>query len=125
MSALTDEQIREAFNLFDADCSGAIDAEEMALAMKGLGFGDQSREEIERLMSKMDTDANGLIEYDAFYKMMKSKMATKDSSDEIAKAFALFDIDKTNKISLANLRVRLFVALVASTLSVVGLVCPF
>eukprot|EP00666_Eupelagonemidae_sp_cell4sb_P002643 gene2643-21838_t len=32
---------KEAFNLFDADGSGAIDAEEMALAMKGLGFGDQ------------------------------------------------------------------------------------
>ena len=42
------EQLKEAFNLFDADGSGAIDAEEMALAMKGLGFGDQPREEIEK-----------------------------------------------------------------------------
>ena len=50
MAALTDEQIKEAFNLFDADGSGAIDAEEMALAMKGLGFGDQPREEIEKMI---------------------------------------------------------------------------
>ena len=84
MAALTDEQIKEAFNLFDADGSGAIDAEEMALAMKGLGFGDQPREEIE--------------------KMMKSKMAQKDSPEEILKAFQLFDLDKKGKISFANLK---------------------
>ena len=50
-------------SLFDADGSGAIDAEEMALAMKGLGFGDQPREEIEKMIRSIDTDANGLIEY--------------------------------------------------------------
>ena len=71
MAALTDEQIKEAFNLFDADGSGAIDAEEMALAMKGLGFGDQPREEIEKMIRSIDTDANGLIEYPEFEKMMK------------------------------------------------------
>ena len=39
----------EAFNLFDADGSGAIDAEELALALRGLGFGEQSREDIDRV----------------------------------------------------------------------------
>ncbi|KAJ9446150.1 Caltractin [Diplonema papillatum] len=104
MAALTDEQIKEAFNLFDADGSGAIDAEEMALAMKGLGFGDQPREEIEKMIRSIDTDANGLIEYPEFEKMMKAKMAQKDSPEEIFKAFQLFDMDKTGKISFANLK---------------------
>jgi len=101
---LTDDQIREAFSLFDADGSGAIDAEEMSLAMKGLGFGDQSRDEIERMMRSIDTDGSGLIEYNEFYQMMKAKMSTKDSPEEVIKAFQLFDIDKTGKINLANLR---------------------
>eukprot|EP00994_Dinema_validum_P003855 NODE_1871_length_822_cov_342.313066_g1451_i1.p2 GENE.NODE_1871_length_822_cov_342.313066_g1451_i1~~NODE_1871_length_822_cov_342.313066_g1451_i1.p2 ORF type:complete len:137 (-),score=36.58 NODE_1871_length_822_cov_342.313066_g1451_i1:329-739(-) len=91
MAALTDEQIKEAFNLFDADGSGAIDAEEMALAMKGLGFGDQPREEIDKMIKSIDTDENGLIEYPEFEKMMKAKMSTKDR-------------DKTGKISFANLK---------------------
>eukprot|EP00994_Dinema_validum_P003790 NODE_1840_length_828_cov_377.727856_g1451_i0.p2 GENE.NODE_1840_length_828_cov_377.727856_g1451_i0~~NODE_1840_length_828_cov_377.727856_g1451_i0.p2 ORF type:complete len:150 (+),score=42.48 NODE_1840_length_828_cov_377.727856_g1451_i0:84-533(+) len=104
MAALTDEQIKEAFNLFDADGSGAIDAEEMALAMKGLGFGDQPREEIDKMIKSIDTDENGLIEYPEFEKMMKAKMSTKDSPEEILKAFQLFDMDKTGKISFANLK---------------------
>merc|ERR1712048_591936 len=61
---------------------------EMALAMGGLGFGDQPREEIEKMIRSIDTDANGLIEYPEFEKMMKAKMAQKDSPEEIFKAFA-------------------------------------
>lgn len=104
MAALTDEQIQEAFNLFDADGSGAIDAEEMALAMKGLGFGDIPRDEVERIMRTMKTDANGLVEYDEFERMIKSRMAPKDSPEEILKAFQLFDLDKKGRITLANLK---------------------
>lgn len=104
MAALTDEQIREAFNLFDADGSGAIDAEEMALAMKGLGFGDLPRDEVERIIRSMRTDANGLVEYGEFEAMVKSRMAPKDSPEEILKAFQLFDLDKKGKISFANLK---------------------
>eukprot|EP01065_Artemidia_motanka_P030181 TRINITY_DN3619_c1_g1_i1.p3 TRINITY_DN3619_c1_g1~~TRINITY_DN3619_c1_g1_i1.p3 ORF type:complete len:118 (-),score=65.10 TRINITY_DN3619_c1_g1_i1:46-399(-) len=72
--------------------------------MKGLGFGDQPREEIEKMIRSIDTDANGLIEYPEFEKMMKAKMAQKDSPEEIFKAFQLFDLDKTGKISFANLK---------------------
>lgn len=104
MAALTDEQIREAFNLFDADGSGAIDAEEMALAMKGLGFGDLPRDEVERIVRSMNTDANGLVEYGEFETMIKSRMAQKDSPEEILKAFQLFDLDKKGKVSFANLK---------------------
>ncbi|EAN91314.1 putative centrin-4 [Trypanosoma cruzi] len=104
MAALTDEQIREAFNLFDADGSGAIDAEEMALAMKGLGFGDLPRDEVERMIRTMSTDSNGLIGYGEFERVVKSRMAQKDSPEEILKAFQLFDLDKKGKISFANLK---------------------
>lgn len=104
MAALTDEQIREAFNLFDADGSGAIDAEEMALAMKGLGFGDLPRNEVDRMVRGMRTNSSGLVEYAEFEKLIKSRMAQKDSPEEILKAFQLFDLDKKGKISFANLK---------------------
>ncbi|KAG5479128.1 hypothetical protein LSCM1_02980 [Leishmania martiniquensis] len=104
MAALTDEQIREAFNLFDADGSGAIDAEEMALAMKGLGFGDLPRDEVEHIIRSMHTNSNGLVEYSEFESMIKARMAPKDSPEEILKAFQLFDLDKKGKISFSNLK---------------------
>lgn len=104
MAALTSEQIREAFQLFDADGSGAIDGEEMALAMKGLGFGDLAKDEVEHLMRSMRLDANGLVSYGEFEKLVKSRMAPRDSPEEILKAFQLFDLDKKGKVSLENLR---------------------
>jgi len=102
--ALTVDQIKEAFNLFDADGSGAIDVDEMTLAMKGLGFGELPRDEVQRMVQTLDLNSNGLIEWPEFEKMMKQKMTAKDSNEEILKAFQLFDIDKTGKVSLENLR---------------------
>jgi Ca2+-binding EF-hand superfamily protein len=102
--ALTVDQIKEAFNLFDADGSGAIDVDEMTLAMKGLGFGELPRDEVQRMVQTLDLNSNGLIEWPEFEKMMKQKMTAKDSNEEILKAFQLFDIDKKGKISLENLR---------------------
>merc|ERR1712048_1145872 len=83
---LTDEQkqeIREAFDLFDTDGSGTIDAKELRVAMRALGF-EPKKEEIK--------------------KMMTAKMSEKDSREEIRKAFRLFDDDETGFITLKNLR---------------------
>eukprot|EP01064_Diplonema_japonicum_P035831 TRINITY_DN7875_c0_g1_i2.p1 TRINITY_DN7875_c0_g1~~TRINITY_DN7875_c0_g1_i2.p1 ORF type:complete len:121 (+),score=31.35 TRINITY_DN7875_c0_g1_i2:188-550(+) len=66
----------------------------MQLAMKGLGFSDSSRADIEKLLREIDTDGNGCIDYPEFHKMMKAKMAQKDSPEEILKAFHLFDKNK-------------------------------
>jgi Ca2+-binding EF-hand superfamily protein len=104
MAALTDEQIKEAFNLFDADGSCAIDIEEMLLAMKGLGFGDKSREEVVKMHKSINVNDSGLIEFKEFERILKLKMAQKDSMEEIEQAFQLFDLEKRGRISLANLK---------------------
>merc|ERR1711957_783275 len=69
------EEIREAFNLFDADNSGAIDVRELKAAMRALGF-EVKKEELKKMISDID----------------------------IEKVFKLFDDDNTGKISLRNLR---------------------
>merc|ERR1712054_6836 len=76
------EEIREAFNLFDADNSGAIDVRELKAAMRALGF-EVKKEELEK---------------------MTGKMGEKDTREDIEKVFKLFDDDNTGKISLRNLR---------------------
>eukprot|EP01059_Diplonema_ambulator_P000999 TRINITY_DN10771_c0_g1_i1.p1 TRINITY_DN10771_c0_g1~~TRINITY_DN10771_c0_g1_i1.p1 ORF type:complete len:148 (+),score=67.48 TRINITY_DN10771_c0_g1_i1:50-493(+) len=100
--ALTTEQIKEAFNLFDADGSGAIDLEELGLAMKGLGF-DVPTKELDEMVRAIDKDSNSLIEFDEFSKMVNEKMMTRDSPEEILKAFKLFDLDNTGFVSVQNM----------------------
>ena len=49
---LTEEQkqeIREAFDLFDADGSGTIDVKELKVAMRALGF-EPKKEEIKKMI---------------------------------------------------------------------------
>merc|ERR1711981_75078 len=103
---LSDQQIneiREAFELFDTDGSGSIDAKELKVAMRALGF-EPKKEEIRKMVSELDKDGDNTIDFDEFMAMMSGKMSGKDAKEEILKAFKLFDDDETNKISVKNLK---------------------
>ena len=103
---LTEEQkqeIREAFDLFDTDGSGTIDAKELKVAMRALGF-EPKKEEIKKMISDIDKDGNGTIDFNEFLDMMTAKMSEKDSREEILKAFRLFDDDEKGKICFRNLK---------------------
>merc|ERR1712137_131632 len=105
-AGLTEEQkqeIREAFDLFDTDGSGTIDAKELKVAMRALGF-EPKKEEIKKMISDIDTDGSGTIDFQEFLEMMTAKMSQKDSREEILKAFRLFDDDETGKITFRNLK---------------------
>merc|ERR1712086_364126 len=86
------EEIREAFNLFDADNSGAIDVRELKAAMRALGF-EVKKEELKKMISDIDNDGNGSIEFQEFFEMMTGKMGEKDTREDIEKVFKLFDDD--------------------------------
>jgi len=103
---LTEEQkqeIKEAFDLFDSDGSGTIDAKELKVAMRALGF-EPKKEEIKKMISDIDKDGSGTIDFNEFLELMTAKMSEKDSREEILKAFRLFDDDETGKISFKNLK---------------------
>jgi Ca2+-binding EF-hand superfamily protein len=103
---LTEEQkqeIKEAFDLFDTDGSETIDAKELKVAMRALGF-EPKKQEIRKMINDIDRDGSGTIDFQEFLGMMTSKMSERDSREEILKAFRLFDDDNTGKITLNNLR---------------------
>jgi centrin-1 len=103
---LTPEQqneIKEAFELFDTDGSGSIDTKELKVAMRALGF-EPKQEEIAKMIGDVDDDGSGTIEYPEFLKMMTFKILNRDPKEEILKAFKLFDDDNTKKISFRNLK---------------------
>jgi centrin-1 len=107
---LTEQQkteVKEAFDLFDTDGSGVIEAKELKVALRALGFEPQ-KDEIKRLINEVggpgERDATGTIDFKEFLEIMTLKMSEKDNSEEIEKAFKLFDIDNTSFISYENLK---------------------
>ncbi|EGR28658.1 hypothetical protein IMG5_170800 [Ichthyophthirius multifiliis] len=105
-SELTEEQkqeIKEAFDLFDTDGTGYIDAKELKVAMRALGF-EPKKEEIKKMINEVDREGRGVIEFQDFLDLMTIKMADRDPREEILKAFRLFDDDQTGRISLKNLK---------------------
>ena len=89
--------------MFDTDGSGTIDAKELKVAMRALGF-EPSKEEIRKLISQIDKDKDGNVDFSEFLTMMTMKMGERDSKEEMVKAFRLFDDDETGKISFRNLK---------------------
>ena len=106
LSELTDEQkqeIREAFDQFDTDGSGSIDAKELKVAMRALGF-ELPREEIREMIKKVSPGNVPSIDFNQFLEMMGKKILERDPYTEILKAFELFDKDHNGKISLKDLK---------------------
>ncbi|CAJ1363262.1 unnamed protein product [Effrenium voratum] len=97
------EEIREAFNLFDTEQSGAIDARELKAALRALGF-EVKKEDVRRMLADIGKDPSQPIDFNEFCEMMKGRMPDKNSRSEIDKVFALFDEDETGKISFRNLK---------------------
>ncbi|XP_037377758.1 centrin-1 [Talpa occidentalis] len=97
------QEVREAFDLFDADGSGTIDVKELKVALRALGF-EPTKEEMKKMISDIDKEGTGKISFNDFLAVMTQKMAEKDTKEEILKAFRLFDDDETGKISFKNLK---------------------
>merc|ERR1712113_908310 len=106
---LKDEQkaeIKEAFDLFDTDGTGTIDAKELKVALRALGF-EPKKEELKKLVSDLDkgssSSGQGQLDFNEFLEIMTAKMSEKDSKEQIQKAFQLFK-GPSGKISLDDLK---------------------
>merc|ERR1712100_354206 len=102
MTAEQKKEVKEAFDLFDTDGSGAIDAKELKVAMQALGF-EPTNQEISKLISDIDIDGNATVEFEEFLEIMEGKMAGKDPVEEMKKALALYDVDNKGKITVTDM----------------------
>ncbi|RCV42866.1 hypothetical protein SETIT_9G249700v2 [Setaria italica] len=98
LTAQKRKEIKEAFDLFDIDGSGTIDARELNVAMRALGF-EMTPEQINQMIAEVDKDGSGTIDFDEFVHMMTDKMGERDARDELFKAFRIIDQDRNGKIS--------------------------
>merc|ERR1711934_82064 len=83
-------QFKEAFELFDTDKSGTIDAMELSFCMRALGF-NPTPDEIKDMLDKIDQDDNGTVEYQEFVDLLSGAMDRKDPDEEMKDGFAMFD----------------------------------
>ena len=67
------EEIKSAFELFDKDNSGSIDANELRDAMKALGI-YLKMDQITQLIQRIDKDGSGVVEFDEFMALMAEKI---------------------------------------------------
>ncbi|KAK3136954.1 hypothetical protein QOZ80_5BG0445570 [Eleusine coracana subsp. coracana] len=64
-----DEELREAFKVFDKDQNGYISATELRHVMINLGE-KLTDEEVEQMIREADLDGDGQVNYDEFVRMM-------------------------------------------------------
>eukprot|EP00262_Sarcandra_glabra_P007138 TRINITY_DN19741_c0_g1_i1.p1 TRINITY_DN19741_c0_g1~~TRINITY_DN19741_c0_g1_i1.p1 ORF type:complete len:172 (+),score=45.64 TRINITY_DN19741_c0_g1_i1:186-701(+) len=96
------QEIKEAFELFDTDGSGTIDAKELNVAMRALGF-EMTEEQINQMIADVDKDGSGAIDFDEFVHMMTAKIGERDTKEELMKAFRIIDHDNNGKISAVDI----------------------
>merc|ERR1711935_378644 len=80
------EEMKEAFDLFDNDGSGAISVNELTSAMKSLGF-DVKHAVVFNMVEDLDADGSGEIEFSEFLEVMCAKLSDKNTKEEIDRLF--------------------------------------
>ena len=105
--ALSEEDIaecREAFNLFDTDGSGTIDARELKAACRAMGF-TVRKQEVRAMLSDLGKESdNETIEFDDFCSLLAGRISNRDSREEIMKIFRLFTVEGSDQISFRDLK---------------------
>ncbi|XP_020213342.1 calmodulin-like protein 8 [Cajanus cajan] len=64
-----EEELKEAFRVFDKDQDGYISASELRSVMRTIGE-KVTEEEVEQMVKEADLDGDGLVDYQEFVKMM-------------------------------------------------------
>eukprot|EP01065_Artemidia_motanka_P027732 TRINITY_DN32931_c0_g1_i1.p1 TRINITY_DN32931_c0_g1~~TRINITY_DN32931_c0_g1_i1.p1 ORF type:complete len:187 (+),score=90.66 TRINITY_DN32931_c0_g1_i1:56-616(+) len=104
---LTEEQesdILEAFNLLDSEGYGTIDARDLKVALRALGYEPQ-KDKMKKIISEYDKDSmTGTLLYNDFRKIMTEKLFDYENEEEIEIAFPLFTEGKDNFITFDDLK---------------------
>ncbi|PWA73886.1 hypothetical protein CTI12_AA257370 [Artemisia annua] len=99
------QEMKEAFELFDTDGNGTIDAKELSNAMRALGF-EMTKEELDQMIADVDRDGSGAIDFDEFVRDKprgRHHGVTEQVKQEMKEAFELFDTDGNGTIDAKEL----------------------
>ena len=91
------EELRQAFDLFDVKENGKIDPSEIKETMKQLGF-DSKNPTIYKIIEDLETEEskkNGGITFKEFSEIMNQRLGDKQTKEGARRIFDLF-VDETN-----------------------------
>eukprot|EP00316_Scyphosphaera_apsteinii_P022535 CAMPEP_0119329390 /NCGR_PEP_ID=MMETSP1333-20130426/75708_1 /TAXON_ID=418940 /ORGANISM="Scyphosphaera apsteinii, Strain RCC1455" /LENGTH=151 /DNA_ID=CAMNT_0007338495 /DNA_START=39 /DNA_END=491 /DNA_ORIENTATION=+ len=103
---LTEQQraeVRQAFDLFDTDGQGVIDANALKVVLRALGF-EPRKEEVKKMIASVDHTNSGTIDFNEFLELLLAKMSERDTKEQASRAFRQFDLNHCGKISFENLK---------------------
>ena len=81
----SEEEIREAFRVFDKDGTGFISAADLRHVMTNLGE-KLTDEEVDEMIREADIDGEGQVNFEEFVTMMTTQSGVMES-DEVGKKF--------------------------------------
>ena len=94
-------EMKEAFDMFDADGNGTLDLSEIKAVMKDLKLEGAEKFILQRFR-EVDVDNSGEIDFQEFVIMLDTKINSTTSRKELQGIFNELDLDKTGDISLKN-----------------------
>ena len=103
----TGDEIKNAFEFFDQNRNGKINAREVKTAMQNIGY-DENNPEVFQLAAELDTPANaksGGASFDDFCKTVNNRIPEKETNEQLRKVFNLFlDNPNDSTTSLASIK---------------------
>ena len=86
------DEIKKAFEFFDSNGNGKINAREIREAMQSIGY-DDNNPNVYQIVSELDTPMNsktGGASFDDFCKSVNNRIPERESDEELRKVFKLF-----------------------------------
>jgi centrin-2/centrin-1 len=96
-------ELRQAFDLFDTEGTGRIQAQEIKVALRALGF-EVKKDELKALLAEVGTAPSGSMDFNEFLRIILMKVGEKESKEEVQRAFMLFDETDKGHISFEDLK---------------------
>jgi|LauGreDrversion4_2_1035121.scaffolds.fasta_scaffold59424_1 calmodulin len=82
LTAEQEQELKEAFNLFDKDGDGTISAKELVVVMRSIGI-QPSEEDVQAMMNEIVPDNDGEIEYPGFVELLAKMLSETADKDEL------------------------------------------
>ena len=103
----TGDEIKNAFEFFDQNRNGKINAKEVKTAMQNIGY-DENNPEVFQLAAELDNPINarsGGASFDDFCKTVNNRIPEKETNEQLRKVFNLFlDNPNDSTTSLASIK---------------------